>query len=158
MKDAPYATRPPTKRSQRREKIVEQCFPFFPTAMDEDTEIPQLLRHFMGSGGNPGADTDSDVTEKRPGDASFSAADGASALIAFASASGIRKGGGCPGFPEPSGNHTFRRIANCYSCVVELKFIEVVSRVGNVIAAQTESKVFIILVCGSRKLSPACLK
>ncbi len=44
--------------------------------------------------------------------------DDASALIAFV-CPGIGKGGGCSGFPEPSGNHTFRRIADCYSCVVD---------------------------------------
>ena len=55
------------QESQRRKKVVEQCFAFFPTAMDEDAEVSQFLRHLMGSGGEPGADTNSDVDEKRPG-------------------------------------------------------------------------------------------
>ena len=33
----------------------------------------------------------------------------------------------------------------------------VVRPIGNVIDAQTGSKIFIFLFCGSRKLSPACL-
>ncbi len=55
------------QESQRRKKDVEQCFAFFPTAMDEDAEVSQFLRHLMGGGGEPGADTNSDVDEKRPG-------------------------------------------------------------------------------------------
>ena len=36
--------------------------------MDENPEISQFLRHFVSSGGKPGADADAHVDEKRSGD------------------------------------------------------------------------------------------
>ena len=52
-------------------------------------------------------------------------------------------------FPEPSGSHTFRRIADCYSRVPEMKFIEVIRGAGNVLAGQTR-----IMACGSLPTTP----
>jgi hypothetical protein len=36
--------------------------------VDQNAEVAQLLRHFMSGGGQPGADADSHVYEKRSGD------------------------------------------------------------------------------------------
>ena len=141
------------QESQRRKKVVEQCFAYFPTAMDEDAEVSQFLRHFMGAAA-ASQELMPTLTSMRNalGAASFSAADGASALIAFASARvSVKAEAALVSLNQAATTH-FRRIADCYLCVLKLKFIEVVRGIGNVIAAQAESKVFIFLACGSCKL------
>lgn len=134
------------QESQRRKKVVEQCFAYFPTAMDEDAEVSQFLRHFMGAAA-ASQELMPTLTSMRNalGAASFSAADGASALIAFASARvSVKAAAALVSLNQAATTH-FRRIADCYLCVLKLKFIEVVRGIGNVIAAQAESKVFIFM-------------
>ena len=146
------------QESQRRKKDVEQHFAFFPTAMDEDAKVSQFLRHLIAAAASQELIPTLTSMRNALGAASFSAADGASALIAFASARvSVKAAAALVSLNQAATKH-FRRIAGCYLCVLKLKFIEVVRGIGNVIAAQAESKVFIFMACGSRKLSPACLK
>ena len=133
------------QESQRRKKDVEQCFAFFPTAMDEDAKVSQFLRHLIAAAASQELIPTLTSMRNALGAASFSAADGASALIAFASARvSVKAEAALVSLNQAATTH-FRRIADCYLCVLKLKFIEVVRGIGNVIAAQAESKVFIFM-------------
>ena len=56
------------QESQRRKEVVEQRPAFFSPAVNENAKVSQFLRHFMGGGGQPRADTDSHVNQKSSGD------------------------------------------------------------------------------------------